>query len=98
MLNQPISIMLKNLENWLRDGTCTPAKCVEGGTLICFTEKSAAGIVYHQIPFEGLPRGAEAMIKNKVKGDTIGTWKILAIYHVWPEVVAKKAPEKKAAA
>lgn len=91
MVNQPISHMLKDLENWLRNGTCTLAKCIDGGTLVCFSEKRTEGILYHQMVFESLPDDWRLFLKGKTKGTIVNeVYKILAIYDVWPDAITKK--------
>lgn len=75
--------MLSQLETLLREETLTPASKVEEGTMICATELTAKGIVYHQWPFEKWPETWQKALMGQTKGYKIGPVKIVAIYHIW---------------
>lgn len=79
-----INEMLKNLEGALRDGLVTPARSVDSLTLVCLTESNPYGGMYHQMPFELLNEGTQAALKGKVKGDTVGPFRIVAVFDTWP--------------
>lgn len=81
---QRISEMLHTVEKGLRSGLLTPAPKVEAMTLVCFTENAPHGRNYHQYPFEEMPEVFRREFKDKVRGDTLGQFKIVAIYDIWP--------------
>lgn len=92
MLNPYIAEMLNKLENLIKDGVLTHATHVDCDTFICFTEKNAHGVAYHQFAFEQMPKEFQIIFKGYEKGTIIGPFKIIAIFHVWPEELSATVP------
>lgn len=81
---QPIHLALKTVEEQLREGNLTPAKEVDEGTFICFTEPHPqVGFLYHQFPFEKLPTEIQSVFKGAKKGEIVCQFKIVAVFDTW---------------
>ena len=84
MVTETIEKSLSKLEVQIRNGVLVPTKYVREFTMVCYTERSVlGGIVYRQQAFETLHKDFQKVFKNRVKGEQVGWFKIIAIFDIW---------------
>lgn len=99
MLNTREEEMLTKLRDLISYGVLTPAKQVDSETVICFTERRATDLIYWQCVFEVMPKDFQDLFKGHTVGTQLATFKIVAIFHTWPEAGPRvPAPPKTYAA
>ena len=84
--------LLKKLAERIKSGDLTSADRAEHGTFVCLTQSTPLGMAYHQGLFEELSSDLRAILLNARKGDKFGPFKLVAIFHAWPEAKKKSPP------
>lgn len=71
------------LEKLIEQGTITATKTVGQGTMVCFTQTTVTGTLYHQYELEAIPaQWGKAFLGCRV-GTIVGEFRIVGIFDVW---------------
>lgn len=81
MLHPVVETKLQTVKANLRSGTFTPAKTVDAGSFIIFTNPRVCS--YEEAYFDGLPSAHQKYVKDKKVGDIVDGLKIIAIFDDW---------------
>lgn len=84
MITPQIEQMLKDLEKNIKNGNYTPAKRIGTGTYVCVKGMNQFGVSYEQAYYDSLDPNIQAILDGHYLGDTIGQFKILGVFDVWP--------------
>lgn len=83
MLNDTAK-MIEAVQKFIDQGILTPTKVIDLETFVCFTESTPQGSIYHQYPFESMPKDFQDLFLGRRTGEEFGRFKIVATFDVWP--------------
>ena len=93
-MNPQMKHMLDELSKAIQQGVLTKASHVDLNTFLCIKETHGNGAVgYTQLPYENIPQEIRAAFLYRKAGESIGQFKIVAVFDMWPEAMLDNAPQ-----
>lgn len=94
MVHKQNKAVLEFISNLIKEDRLSVAQKIGEGTIACLSEETASGTVLQAFNFHEIPENFRHDFEDKAKGETIGRFKVVAVYELWPTVKKPKSVSK----